>query len=476
MQLTHHRHDHHHGEPTEGTPLTGGSSSTAATSASASDTKNVSGAHMVHHMSLMKQETPESDDFAEDKVHAGHTQVTMELKMFLQKHTSRTCLALSALAALVMLSILYAASTSRPHIVSIDNAEEAMLDLGISRSGHRIEMWYQTWGNRQTGVPVLFVHGGPGNAVGDYHNINSKFFDKKRFFVVESDQRGTGRSQPSVWDSWHNMKHYEEISIDLMAEDFEMLREELGIDKWLVFGGSWGSTLSMFYGEQYPERSLGLIVRGVFLNTAPEFDDVYTPRRFIEAGNQKQIREFDYFFELAEREAKDSGEEPLDKYDSERIVKLYNRMILRGDRMAIWVWYVYENNLMEEDPKNLYDFDKIDEKAYGEAMGVAFFESQLFLDGQSKHPYRILERTKNLKENLPAPVHTWVCQGKRDQVCPPKYAQKLVDSLEEAGIPTYAHFIEAPHQCTDPVMQICLKETVEDFYTMYTKGKLGSMS
>ena len=124
----------------------------------------------------MKEETPDADDFVEDKVHTGHTPVTMELKMFLQKHTSRTCLALSALAALVMVSILYAASTSRPHIVSIDNAEQAMLDLGISRSGHRIEMWYQTWGNRQAGVPVLFVHGGPGNAVGDYHNINAKFF------------------------------------------------------------------------------------------------------------------------------------------------------------------------------------------------------------------------------------------------------------------------------------------------------------
>ena len=467
MQLTHHRHDHHHGEPTEGTPLT------------ASDKNNVSGTALVHHMSLTREETPDADadadDFVEGKVHAdAQAPLMMELKMFLQKQTSRSCLALSALVVLVVLSILHAASTNRSHIVSIDNTEEAMLDLGISRSGHRIEMWYRTWGNRQTGVPVVFVHGGPGNAVADYHNINSKFFDKKKFFIVESDQRGTGRSQPSVWDSWHNMKHYEEISIDLMAEDFEMLREELGIDKWLVFGGSWGSTLSMFYGEQYPERSLGLIVRGVFLNTQPEFDDVYTPRLFIEAGNQKQIREFDYFFELADREARDSGEEPLDKYDSERIVKLYNRMILRGDRMAIWVWYAYENNLMEEDPKNLYDFDRIDEKAYGEAMGVAFFESQLFLDGQSKHPYRILERTHKLKENLPAPVHTWVCQGKRDQVCPPKYAQKLVDSLEEAEIPTYAHFIEAPHQCTDPVMQLCLKETVEDFYDKFTKGKLGS--
>mmetsp|Transcript_23857 Transcript_23857/g.49264 ORF Transcript_23857/g.49264 Transcript_23857/m.49264 type:complete len:365 (+) Transcript_23857:671-1765(+) len=309
-----------------------------------------------------------------------------------------------------------------------------------------------------------------------YNNINSKFFDYTKFFVVESDQRGTGRSQPSVWDDWRNMKYYEDITISLMAADFEVLREELGIDKWLVFGGSWGSTLSMFYGEQYPERSLGLIIRGVFLNTKPEFDDVYTPKRFIENKNEKQIREFEYFFELAEQEAKDSGEAELDRYDSERIVKLYNGMIKRGDKMAIWVWYVFENNLMEEDPNKLLNFDKIDSKSFPEAAGVAFFESQLFLDGLFKHPYRILERVRNLKEDLPAPVHTWVCQGKRDQVCPPQYAQKLVDALQEANIPTYPHFIKAPHQCTDPVMQICLRETVEDFYEKYKNGVLGLTS
>ena len=272
------------------------------------------------------------------------------------------------------------------------------------------------------------------------------------------------------------MKYYEDITINLMAADFEVLREELGIDKWLVFGGSWGSTLSMFYGEQYPERSLGLIIRGVFLNTKPEFDDVYTPKRFIENKNEKQIREFQYFFELAEQEAEDSGEAELDRYDSERIVKLYNRMIKRGDKMAIWVWYVFENNLMEEDPKKLLNFDEIDSKSFPEAAGVAFFESQLFLDGQFNNPYRILERVRNLKEDLPAPVHTWVCQGKRDQVCPPEYAQKLVDALQKANIPTYPHFIKAPHQCTDPVMQVCLRETVEDFYEKYTSGKLGLTS
>ena len=96
MQLTHHRHDHHHGEPTEGTPLT------------ASDKNNVSGTALVHHMSLTREETPDADadadDFVEGKVHAdAQAPLMMEIKMFLQKQTSRSCLALSALVVLVIL-------------------------------------------------------------------------------------------------------------------------------------------------------------------------------------------------------------------------------------------------------------------------------------------------------------------------------------------------------------------------------------
>lgn len=373
--------------------------------------------------------------------------------------------------AFTLIALLAAAATSkgrRPTVVMIENAEESYLHLdGNTR------MWYRTWGNREFGIPVLFVHGGPGNAIGDYNNINSEFFDHDKFWVVESDQRGTGRSQPSVWDDWRNMKYYENITIEMMSNDFEALRKHLMIDKWLVFGGSWGSTLSLDYAERFPERSLGLSVRGVFLNTAPEFDDVYSAKRFIENQNEKQQREFDIFFNLANKDAIDAGDDPLDKFDSERIVEVYSRMIRRGDIMAMWVWYVYENNLMEEDPHKLLDFDKIDDDAFPEASGVAFFETQLFLHGLFVEPVQLLERVKDLK-NGPggSPVHTWVCQGHRDQVCPEIYAKKLVDALEDAGIPTISNFIDAPHQCTDPVMQACLKGTVDDFYLKYNAGAI----
>ena len=108
-------------------------------------------------------------------------------------------------------------------ILSMAMAEENLLDVGQD-----IKIWYRTWGNVSKGVPVLFVHGGPGNSVGDYEGINEKFFDKNDFFVIEVDQRGTGNSQPSVREDYRNMKLYLDISISQMADDFEKVREHLG--------------------------------------------------------------------------------------------------------------------------------------------------------------------------------------------------------------------------------------------------------
>ena len=108
-------------------------------------------------------------------------------------------------------------------VLSMSQAEENLLDIGKG-----MKLWYRTWGNVTKGIPVLFVHGGPGNSVDDYEGINEKFFDKDKFYVVEVDQRGTGKSQPSVRDDYKNMQLYMDISISQMANDFEQIREKLG--------------------------------------------------------------------------------------------------------------------------------------------------------------------------------------------------------------------------------------------------------
>lgn len=224
---------------------------------------------------------------------------------------------------------------------AIEHAVSSHLALG-----NGISLWYRIWGSPD-GIPVLFVHGGPGQCVADYDDVNARFFDADKFHVVEVDQRGTGLSQPSVRDDFRHMARYSDISLAQMAGDFERVREAAGIERWLIFGGSWGSTLGLEYALTYPSVCLGLILRGIFLNTVTEMEAIYARKSFV--GNARRLAEFDTFFELASNEVKRRGEAPLDPDDAERFVRVYEELITSGDRHAIWRFYVFENNIIEED-------------------------------------------------------------------------------------------------------------------------------
>jgi len=343
-------------------------------------------------------------------------------------------------------------------VVPIEEGKESFLDVGDG-----IKLWYRTWGKRDGGTPVLFVHGGPGNCVGDYRNINSKFFEADRFFVVEVDQRGTGLSQPSVREDYRHMALYKDISIEQMSADFERVRETMAIDRWLVFGGSWGSTLGLDYATRYPARCLGLIVRGIFLNTVPEFEAVYCRKSF--QGSERRQKEFDTFFEPAKKRAEAEKAPPLDPdgaADSgERFIRLYEQMVVEGDRDAIWRFHVFENNLMEEDPAELLDPLTVPppgDAVFAQAQSVAFFECRLFLRGTFEEPVDLLARVPQLSA-----VPTWVVQGTGDEVCPDTFARGLVAKMEAAGVPHRAAFIDAGHKASSDAMGIALKEAVDEF-------------
>jgi proline iminopeptidase len=127
--------------------------------------------------------------------------------------------------------------------------------------GH--ELYWEECG-RSDGVPVVVLHGGPG---GGLSPAMRRFFDPRRWRVLLFDQRGAGRSIPRASLHANTTAH--------LVEDVERLRERLGVQAWAVFGGSWGSTLALAYAQAYPERVLGLILRGVFLFTRAEVDWFY---------------------------------------------------------------------------------------------------------------------------------------------------------------------------------------------------------
>ncbi|KAL3943185.1 MAG: hypothetical protein SGBAC_002746 [Bacillariaceae sp.] len=319
-----------------------------------------------------------------------------------------------------------------------------------------IFLWYRIWGNRKSGVPVLFVHGGPGQAVVDYENGNKRFFDASELFVVEIDQRGTGRSTPSVRDDLHNMKLYDDISVDLISKDFEVIRKELGIEQWMVWGGSFGSTIALDYGMQFPERCLALILRGIYLDTVPEVYSVYSSRAF--RHNKKRLQEFQVLFQLANDYNCETYGSSLNPDDALALMQVYEAMIQKGRKDAIWNWFAFENNLMEERPEKLLDPSNINESLMPEAQSVAYFELRLWLHASLEQPTNILQRVNRLSDT---PV--FICQGLRDEVCPPENARLLAEELEDVGAPLTAHFLNAGHEDTDPVMEECLKRTIQEF-------------
>ena len=137
----------------------------------------------------------------------------------------------------------------------IEPYKTGRLDVG---SGHSV--YYEECGNK-AGKPVVFIHGGPG---GGCTEGNRCFFDPALYRIILIDQRGAGRSTPTA-DLTDNTTWE-------LVKDLETLRETLGIDKWMCFGGSWGSTLSLVYAIKHPERVTELVMRGIFLMKQEELD------------------------------------------------------------------------------------------------------------------------------------------------------------------------------------------------------------
>ena len=121
-------------------------------------------------------------------------------------------------------------------------------------------VYWETCGN-PGGVPVVFLHGGPGGGCLPHHR---RYFDPAFWRIVLTDQRGAGRSTPVAEITANTTQH--------LIADLERLRAQLGIERWLLFGGSWGSTLALAYAEAHPARCLGLVLRGVFLARPAELD------------------------------------------------------------------------------------------------------------------------------------------------------------------------------------------------------------
>lgn len=297
---------------------------------------------------------------------------------------------------------------------------------GMLRLDALHQMYWEQSGN-PAGVPVVFLHGGPGAGSSPEHR---RFFDPAFYRIVILDQRGSGRSLPHGEVRDNTTGH--------LVDDLERLREHLGIDRWLVFGGSWGSTLALAYAEAHPQRCLGLVLRGIFLCRAPE------------------IEWFLYGLRTLFPEAWRAFVAPLDPAERDDILAAYHRRLTDPSPAvhlpAARAWSVYEGScstlLPSPETVSYFAGDTV-------ALGLARIEAHYFVNHIFLPENALLDRIERIR-HLPAVI----VQGRYDAVCPIMSADDLHRAWPEAR---YVVVPDAGHSAWEPGIRAELVRATEQF-------------
>jgi len=284
---------------------------------------------------------------------------------------------------------------------AIEPYETGMLEVG---DGNRV--YWEQCGN-PGGKPVVFLHGGPGAGCSPDHR---RLFDPARYRIVLVDQRNCGRSLPSASD------HATDLSANTtwkLVADLELLREHLGIDRWQVFGGSWGSSLALAYAETHPERVTELVLRGIFTLRRSELDWFYEGP----AGNMAP--DFWAGFEAAV---------PAESRAFGRYIPAYARLLADPDPLvhgpAAVAWSTWEASTITliPRPELIAEFA---EPAY--ALAFARIENHYFMHDGFFEPSQLLRDAGRL-----AGIPTVIVQGRYDLCTPAVTAFELHRALPEA--------------------------------------------
>ena len=282
---------------------------------------------------------------------------------------------------------------------SYKNKEIHYNDKIITSDGH--EIYFEVKGNSSS-TPIVFLHGGPGARVVSAHY---DFFNPKLFFSILFDQRGCGKSKPFCELKNNNIQN--------LILDMERIREKLGLQKWILFGGSWGSTLALYYAINYPERCLGLVLRGVFLGTRNEIDWFLCGMRKFYPEAHKLLLKGLNFSEL---------EQPT----SDEILKRGSELIFSKNeevsQKAANAWAKYEMSCSTLDYRER-------EMSGSSALSLAKIELHYFLNNCFLKDNEILDNVKKIR-NIPI----YIIQGRHDTICPPFTALKLRNKLTNSKL------------------------------------------
>ncbi|OUS06725.1 prolyl aminopeptidase [Gammaproteobacteria bacterium 42_54_T18] len=285
-------------------------------------------------------------------------------------------------------------------------------------------------GNKD-GIPVLFLHGGPGSACEPFHR---RFFDPDKYRIVLFDQRGCGRSTPHA--------NIESNTTQDLIEDIERIREELEVERWVLFGGSWGTTLGLLYAQQYPDNVSAMILRGVFLARQQDLDWIYKD------GANRIFP--DAWHEFTKNIAPDEQDDLLQAY--KKLLSGNNELARMA---AAKSWSAWEGHCATLRP-NITVMDHFAEPHTALSMArmeVHYFSNKAFIEEN-----QILDNMQGITEIPGIIVH-----GRYDMVCPLENATSLhhhwsaseLQIIRDAGhASSEAGIVDALVRATDSIAKI----------------------
>ncbi len=287
-----------------------------------------------------------------------------------------------------------------------------------SADGHRI--WHEQCGNPQ-GAPVVFLHGGPGSCTNPDHR---RFFDPAFYRIVLLDQRGCGRSTPRGEVQGNTTQH--------LLDDLERLRLELGVQRWMLFGGSWGSTLALAYAQAYPGAVSGLVLRGLFLAS----DDEVT---WFVTGMSRFLPE-----------AWSAFAADVDDQSCAGLLRHYHARVAMNDVAAAGRWNAWESSVMAVGEAAAASLAP----DMGAALGRVRIQLHYLINGCFLAPGQLLRELERLGR-LPAIL----VQGRRDLVCPPGTAYTVARRWPGAQLRMVE---EGGHSSMHPAMARALVQATQD--------------
>jgi len=279
---------------------------------------------------------------------------------------------------------------------------------------HPHTLYIEECGN-PSGVPVIFLHGGPGAGCDPSHR---QFFDPDVYRIILFDQRGSGLSSPHA--------RLEGNTTADLIEDIEKIRKLLDIEQWVVFGGSWGSTLALLYAQAWPERVSGLILRGIFLCREQDV------QWFYQDGASHIFP--DYWKDFIQ---------PIPRAERGDMIKAYHKRLTGDDELARMAaakaWSVWEARcaslrLSKSLVNNLGDPHT--------ALSMARIECHYFINNSFIEPDQILSDIDQIRH-----IPTVIVHGRYDIVCPVQQAFDLHDVFPEAALKIIA---DAGHSAFEP--------------------------